>query len=126
MGNAPKIFLRTSRKGLPYVAVLFNAQLTLLAYMGVRSGSGRVFGWFASMTAVAGLMAWFAIGFTYLRFYKGLQVQGIDRKALPYASRFQPFAAWYAMIACIFISIVRERPEDNHKFRVSHADVYML
>lgn len=74
--------------------------------MGAHSGSGRVFGWFANMTAVAGLMVWFGIGVTYLRFYKGLQAQNIDRKTLPYTSPFQPFAAWYAMIACLLVSIV--------------------
>lgn len=74
--------------------------------MGAHSGSGRVFGWFANMTAVAGLMVWFGIGVTYLRFYKGLQAQQIDRNTLPYTSPFQPFAAWYAMLACLLVSIV--------------------
>jgi len=75
--------------------------------MGVKSGSGRVFGWFANMTAVAGLMTWFGISLTYLRFYKGMKAQGYDRSTLPFASKFQPYAAWYSMISCLFISFVR-------------------
>jgi yeast amino acid transporter len=51
-------------------------------------------------------MTWFGICFTYLRFYKGMKVQGINRKDLPYASKLQPYAAWYAivwiMVICFF------------------------
>jgi yeast amino acid transporter len=51
-------------------------------------------------------MTWFGISFTYIRFYQGLKVQGIDRKTLPYASRLQPFPAWYAMCFCLLICFV--------------------
>ncbi|KAF9068022.1 amino acid permease [Rhodocollybia butyracea] len=95
--NAPQIFLRTTRKGLPYVAVLFSAAFALLAFMGVNSGSGVVFGWFSAMTSVAGLMTWIGINITYLRFYKGMKAQGYDRSKLPFRSPLQPYAAWYAL-----------------------------
>ncbi|CDO76055.1 hypothetical protein BN946_scf184696.g7 [Trametes cinnabarina] len=104
-GNAPKVFLKLTRHGLPWVAVAACASVGLLAYMGLHSGSGRVFGWFANMTAVAGLISWFGIGVTYIRFYRGLKAQGIDRKSLPYRSPLQPFAGWYAAIGC-FLAII--------------------
>jgi len=112
-GNAPRIFLKASRNGLPYVSVIFNSFFALLGYMGTQAGSGRVFGWFANMTAIAGLMTWFGIAFTYIRFYEGLKVQSIDRKTLPFYSRFQPYAAWYAMISCLLVSIVSLQYEPN-------------
>jgi len=102
-GNAPKFFLKTSRKGLPYTALIFCALFSTLAYMGINGGSGKVFDYFSSMTSVAGLMTWFGIGITYIRFYKGFKVQGFDRSTLPYASKLQPYAAWYATIACFVI-----------------------
>ncbi|KAJ7179399.1 amino acid permease-domain-containing protein [Mycena filopes] len=74
-----------------------------LAYMGVTSGSGKVFGWFSNMTSVAGLLTWFGICVTYIRFYGGMKAQGYDRKHLPFASSLQPFAAWYAMIFCLLV-----------------------
>ena len=104
--NAPKVFLKVSANGLPYVSVAFNATFALLAYMGIKSGSGRVFGWLANMAAVAGLMTWFGISLTYLRFYKGMKAQRIDRSRLPFFSNLQPFAAWYSAVACLFISFV--------------------
>ncbi|KAK0246047.1 amino acid permease [Armillaria nabsnona] len=102
-GNAPKIFLRTTRKGLPFVSIIFCSLFAALSYMGVNEGSGKVFGWFANMTAVAGLMTWFGICLTYIRFYQGLKVQGYDRSKMPFAVRFQPFPAWYGMIASLVI-----------------------
>ncbi|KAJ7179428.1 amino acid permease [Mycena filopes] len=102
-GNAPKIFLKTLSNGLPIVSLLFCSAFSTLAYMGVTSGSGKVFGWFANMTSVAGLLTWFGICVTYIRFYKGMKAQGYDRKHLPFASSLQPFAAWYALVFCVII-----------------------
>ena len=44
-GNAPKIFLKVTRHGLPWVAIIFQSLFGLLAYMGLKAGPGRVFGW---------------------------------------------------------------------------------
>ena len=44
-GNAPKLFSRVNRWGLPYVAVATSSAFGLLAYMAVSSGAGRVFTW---------------------------------------------------------------------------------
>ncbi|THH02885.1 hypothetical protein EW026_g33 [Hermanssonia centrifuga] len=105
VGNAPAIFGRTSRSGLPYVALITCSLFSTLAYMGISAGSGQVFGWFANMTSIAGLMTWFGICFTYIRFHKGLKAQGFDRTKLPFHSKLQPYAAWYAMIFCLVICI---------------------
>ncbi|KAG1885704.1 amino acid permease [Suillus subluteus] len=102
-GNAPKFFLKTTRNGLPYIAVLFCASFSLLAFMAVSKGAGTVFLWFSNMTSVAGLMTWFAISVTYLRFYKGMQAQGIDRKSLPYYTNLQPYAAWWGAVSTITV-----------------------
>ncbi|KAG1715631.1 hypothetical protein ID866_1513 [Astraeus odoratus] len=102
-GNAPKCFLKTSKSGLPYISVIFCALFTLLAFMAASSGAGNVFTWLANMTSIAGLMTWFGIAVTYLRFYKGLRAHGIDRRTLPFYTRVQPYAAWYACISTFVI-----------------------
>jgi len=104
-GNAPRFFLKTSKKGLPYVSIITCSLFATLSYMGVNAGAGKVFGWLANMTAVAGLMTWFGICLTYLRFFYGMRAQGFDRTNLPYASKFQPFAAWYGMCFSFFICL---------------------
>jgi amino acid transporter len=102
-GSAPKIFRWTNSKGIPYPAIIFCSMFALLAYMGVKKGSGLVFQWFSNMTAVAGLMTWFGISITYIRFYQGFKLQGFDRATLPYASKLQPYAAYYAAAGCWII-----------------------
>ena len=62
------------------------------------------------MTSIAGLMTWFGICVTYLRFYKGFKVQGFDRSTLPYAHVLQPYAAWYALVWCLVVCFVSLPP----------------
>jgi len=102
-GNAPRIFLKTLRNGLPLTSIIACSLFGLLAFMDVKDGSGKVFTWFSNMTSVAGLITWFGICVTYLRFYAGMKAQGIDRTTLPFTSRFQPFAAWYGLFWTIII-----------------------
>ncbi|EIW74479.1 amino acid permease [Coniophora puteana RWD-64-598 SS2] len=99
-GNAPKIFLRTTRSGFPIASVIFSAAFSLLSYMATSASSGEVFTWFSSMTATCGLWGWCAIGIIYVRYYAGIRAQKIDRRSLPYSSRLQPFASWWAIFAC--------------------------
>ena len=47
------------------------------------------------------------VGITYIRFYAGMKVQGIDRKTLPYYTNLQPYAAWYGVIGTFTICFVR-------------------
>jgi len=51
-------------------------------------------------------MTWFGISVTYIRFYQGFKHQGFDRSKLPYASKLQPFAAYYAAAASWLICFV--------------------
>ncbi|KAF8271352.1 hypothetical protein EI94DRAFT_1720423, partial [Lactarius quietus] len=71
-----------------------SSAFSLLAYMGVHSGSGKVFNWFANMTSVAGLLTWFGISYTYIR-------NRPQDPAVLLSST--PFAAWYAAISCLLI-----------------------
>lgn len=103
VGNAPKVFSKTLSNGLPFVSIIFCSLFSTLAFMGISKGAGRVFNWFANMTAVAGLITWFGICFTYIRFYKGLKAQGYDRSKLPFTSKLQPFAAYYGAFFCLLI-----------------------
>ncbi|KAI9567922.1 amino acid permease [Boletus coccyginus] len=96
-GSAPRIFSRTTRSGLPHVALALCACFALLAYLTVSNISTKVFSWFSGFASTSGLVTWFGIGVTYLRFYEGMKAQGIDRKTLPFAPRVQPYAGWWCV-----------------------------
>lgn len=105
-GNAPKFFARVSKKnGLPYISLIFCSLFSFLAFMGVSEGSNKVFGWFANMTSMCGLITWCCIGITYLRFYAGMKAQGIDRNTLPFKSPLQPFFGYYAVISVTIVCL---------------------
>jgi amino acid transporter len=67
-GQAPKVFTKTSKNGVPWVALLFSGAFGALAYMSLQSNAGTVFNYFASLTAGAGLLTWWGICLLYIRF----------------------------------------------------------
>jgi hypothetical protein len=60
------------------------------------------------MTSIAGLLTWFGICVTYIRFNRGFRYQGYDRKTLPYKSPLQPYAAYYGAVGTILICFVEK------------------
>ncbi|KAH7356071.1 proline permease PrnB [Pyrenochaeta sp. MPI-SDFR-AT-0127] len=99
-GNAPKIFTRCNRYGLPIYAVGATSLFSLLAYLNVVSSSGTVFNWFISLTNTAGYTSWIVCAIIFLRFRKACNAQGIQ---VPYQSKVQPYGAWICVVAFTFL-----------------------
>ncbi|CAH7666656.1 amino acid permease/ SLC12A domain-containing protein [Phakopsora pachyrhizi] len=99
-GNAPKFFRKTTSWGLPWPAVIVSISFGVLGYLSLQNGAGVVFGWFASMNGVCGLITWITILITYIRFDAGVRHQKIDRAQFPYRSRFRTIGAYYALSMC--------------------------
>lgn len=105
-GTAPKVFLRTTRSGIPFVAVFFTAAFGGLGYLSLSAGGQNAFNWLLNITAVAGLIAWVNISFSHLRFMSILKSRGISRDLLPYKALWMPYQAWYAFslgFALVFV-----------------------
>jgi amino acid transporter len=94
--QAPAIFTRTSRNGLPYAAVLCTWCFSLLAFLNVSSSSVRVFTWFANLTTISGFLAWIVIMITYLRFRSAMEHGGLLH-TLPFRTPLQPYVTWFAL-----------------------------
>lgn len=90
-GNAPRIFSRCNRYGLPIYAVLASCCFAPLAYLNVSKQPSIVFNWFVSLTNTAGYTSWIVCAIIFLRFRKACKTQGVS---VPYQSRIQPYAAW--------------------------------
>jgi len=43
---------------------------------------------------------------TYIQFYKACQVQGLDRKDLPYVGYLQPYCAYFALVWMIIVTCI--------------------
>ncbi|KAF2166420.1 hypothetical protein M409DRAFT_66505 [Zasmidium cellare ATCC 36951] len=99
-GDAPRIFARCTKYGLPIYAVAASSCFCLLAYLNVSSQAGEVFNWFISLTNTAGYTSWAVCCVIFLRFRKGCQAQGVE---VAYSSRFQPYAAWICLPTFVFL-----------------------
>lgn len=65
-GQAPKIFTRCSKNGVPYVAVLVTWSIGLLSFLNLSSSGSTVFYWFTNITTVGGFISWVLVGVAYL------------------------------------------------------------
>ncbi|CAD6643378.1 BAH_G0042880.mRNA.1.CDS.1 [Saccharomyces cerevisiae] len=96
--QAPKIFLRTSKRGIPYVGVIFISSFLPLAYMSCSKSSATVFGWFQELVSSNTLLRWILISANHIHMDRALKAQGYSRSDLPYSTRIGPFAAWFSGI----------------------------
>lgn len=102
-GKAPKVFTY-ERFGVPYACVAATSSLSLIAYLNVSNASAQVFFWFSNISAVSTLIVWCSICVTYLRFYHGLERNGISRTSLPWKAPLQPFLAYFGICFCSVIA----------------------
>jgi amino acid transporter len=103
-GQAPKMFCRCNKQGVPYFAVIATGSVGLLAFMSLSSGGAKVFQWFQGIVAIAYLITWSAICWAYIRFRKALAYHAISRDTLSFKSPFQPYLAWFGM--CFFWIVI--------------------
>jgi amino acid transporter len=93
-GNAPKIFAKCNRYGLPIYAVVASSCFAPLCYLDCSTQTGVAFNWFVSLTNTSGYTSWIVCCIVYLRFRKARQAQGVT---VPYTSKIQPYAGWICM-----------------------------
>ncbi|ANZ75102.1 BA75_03302T0 [Komagataella pastoris] len=98
-GKVPKFFGICSKRGVPYISVLFTGSFSTLAFFAVRQNTVVVFSRYLSICASAGLIVWTGMCLSFIRFYYGLQLRPdiITRNDdnYPYRSPFQPYLAYF-------------------------------
>ncbi|KAK1996052.1 amino acid permease [Colletotrichum falcatum] len=103
----PQFFGRTTKHGVPYVAVITAWLFGPLAYLSLGTGGAAdAFQWLLSLSTVAGLIAWATLCFCYIRFHRAMKAQGVSRDTLPWKAPFQPYAAWFGFIGSTIITFV--------------------
>lgn len=105
-GNAPPIFKRCTKQGVPYMAVAASALFSPLAYLNCANSGSVVFGWFVNLTNTSGFISWICCCIVYIRFRKATRVQGLPKEAIPYHSRVQPWGAWIAMVSFTVLTLI--------------------
>jgi amino acid transporter len=102
--QAPKIFLRCNKNGVPWVAVLFTFAFGCLAFLNVSSNGATVFNWFTNITTISGFIAWIVVLITYLRFRKAMIFHNM-LDALPFRTPFQPYSCWFSLVVMVLVTL---------------------
>jgi amino acid transporter len=84
--QAPAIFKRTDKRGVPIYALGFSALFGLLAFMNVSDDSTKVFGYFVNLTTIFGLLTWISILVTHIYWCRARKAQNITNSMLPYVA----------------------------------------
>ncbi|KAF2001326.1 histidine permease [Amniculicola lignicola CBS 123094] len=126
----PRFMLKTSRRGVPYVAVSITSAMGLLAYMNLSSNGGEVFNWFLNIISVAGFIAWSCVCICHIRFMHALEAQNISRDTLPYVSWGGKYLAYYGLVFCVIITLTQGFtafvPWDTKNFFIAYISLILF
>jgi amino acid transporter len=128
--NAPKIFKKVTKHGVPYWGVIATSLMGSLAYMVTADGATRGFNWLVNISTVAGLLAWLFISICHIRFMQCLKSRGIARSDLPFTAKFMPYGSYYAAILVGLIIIFQGYDVffdfDASDFFASYISVFLM
>ncbi|KAK1846456.1 amino acid transporter [Colletotrichum chrysophilum] len=102
-GQAPKIFLRTTAWGTPYMCVLLFTAFMFLSFMSLSNGALTVFWWLVDLTAAGVLVSWSAILLNHLRLKSAMRKQNISMERLPWHNSWTVYTSTVALLMCITI-----------------------
>ncbi|OCK86446.1 amino acid permease [Lepidopterella palustris CBS 459.81] len=105
-GKAPRFLTRCTRQGVPIYCVICVLALALLSFLQLSANSAVVLQWFVNLVTASQLINFSVMCFTFIRFKKACDAQGLDRNTLPYKGFWQPFAAWYGLTGCFVMTFV--------------------
>lgn len=105
-GKAPKFFTRCTRNGVPIYCVTFVLLIALLSFLQLSENSAVVLQWFVSLVTASQLINFTVMCYTFIRFKKACEAQGLDRKTLPFVGFWQPYIAYYGLVACFIMTFV--------------------
>ncbi|KAF4337996.1 general amino acid permease [Fusarium beomiforme] len=79
-GQAPKIFLRCTKSGVPWVCVTAVTAISLLSFLVASNSASEVFSWFLDLTSVALVVNFTAMTWVFIGWRRALKAQGITRQ----------------------------------------------
>ena len=124
-GRAPKIFAKTTKRGVPVYAVGMVILIGLLAMMGASDSSSTVLGYLIDLVTVCGQFNYVCVCITYAHFHFTLKKRGISRDSLPYKGKFQPYASYIGMtmgtLAMLFLGFDTLKPFDIKWFFIDYT-----
>ncbi|KAI7785912.1 dicarboxylic amino acid permease [Diaporthe eres] len=102
-GQAPKIFLRTTSWGTPYMCVALFTLFMFLSFLTLSNNAMTVFWWLVDLTAAGVLVSWCTILLNHLRLKLAMKKQGIPVARLPWHNSWTFYSSCVSLCLCIII-----------------------
>ncbi len=106
-GQAPRIFGKLNKRGVPVVSMIFTCAIGALAFLASFFGDGTVYLWLMNAIGITGFIFWLGISVSHYRFRKGFLAQGHSLDELPYRAKWFPIGPIFA-VACGIIVIIAQ------------------
>jgi Amino acid transporters len=105
-GNAPKVFSKTSKHGVPVYAVWATGCIAALSFFASMVGEGKLYTIFYNASALSGFFIWLGISICHYRFRRAWVAQGHKVEDLKYKSFLYPFGPIFAMITITIVILL--------------------
>ena len=102
-GRAPRFLTKCTKNGVPIYCFAIVMCFPFLSFLQVSGGSAQALEWLVALITAGGLINYFVISVTYIRFWKAVKAQGVNRDEFPYKGWFQPYSAWIALCVETFV-----------------------
>lgn len=106
-GQAPKIFAKLNKRGVPVAGMILTCAIGTLAFLASFFGDGIVYIWLMNAIGITGFIFWLGISISHYRFRKAFIAQGHSLDRLPYRAKWFPLGPIFA-IACGLIVILAQ------------------
>ena len=103
-GAAGKIFQRTNRFGIPFVALIICFVATFAVY-SLSFVSPNAYLWLVTASGLTGFIAWAGIAISHYRFRRAYVKQNKDLSLLKYKAPWFPIGSIIALALCLLVII---------------------
>ncbi|OKL63769.1 hypothetical protein UA08_00694 [Talaromyces atroroseus] len=97
-GNAPRIFKKCTKQGVPIYAVGASSLFSALAYMNINQSSADVFNWMVNLVNCSAFISWVCCSIIHIRFRKACSVQEIPKSSFPARSRLKSAGSYFTLV----------------------------
>jgi lysine-specific permease len=101
--KAPKICARLNRRGVPAIALIATALVSLLTFFSSTVGDQKIYQLFYNASSLTGFLIWFGIAVCHVRFRQAMAAQGRRVEDLQFRAKFYPYGTWLALIMFVIV-----------------------
>lgn len=106
-GQAPKIFAKLNKRGVPVAATILTCVIGMLAFFSSIFGDGIVYIWLMNSIGITGFIFWLGISISHYRFRKAFLAQGHSLDELPYRAKWYPFGPIFAILIGLIVILAQ-------------------